>query len=80
MFVYVTLIIPEKQGKLPVGGNIVCGSLAGLVAKVVVYPLDLSKKRLQVQGFEKARVQFGKVSTYDNENIMQNFTTLLLKY
>jgi solute carrier family 25 thiamine pyrophosphate transporter 19 len=39
-----------------------CGSLAGLVAKVVVYPLDLSKKRLQVQGFEEARLHFGRVS------------------
>lgn len=39
----------------------VSGSLAGLCAKVVVYPLDLTKKRLQIQGIEQSREVFGQV-------------------
>jgi len=39
----------------------VCGSMAGVAAKGIVYPLDLAKKRMQVQGFHQARERFGKV-------------------
>ncbi|XP_049625663.1 mitochondrial thiamine pyrophosphate carrier [Suncus etruscus] len=44
--------------------NLICGSGAGVISKTLTYPLDLFKKRLQVQGFQHARTNFGKVPTY----------------
>lgn len=41
-----------------------CGSASGLAAKLVVYPLDMTKKRLQIQGFQHGRAGFGSNPTY----------------
>ncbi|KAF2354192.1 Mitochondrial substrate/solute carrier [Trinorchestia longiramus] len=42
----------------------VSGSMAGLVAKLIVYPLDLLKKRSQMRGAEHLRQNLGKVVLY----------------
>ncbi|XP_031838499.1 mitochondrial thiamine pyrophosphate carrier [Nomia melanderi] len=39
--------------------SVLSGSVAGLLAKTVIYPLDLSRKRLQIQGFQHGRKGFG---------------------
>lgn len=41
-------------------GSVFAGGFSGLFAKTVIYPLDLMKKRLQVQGFQNHRIGFGK--------------------
>ncbi|XP_035718764.1 mitochondrial thiamine pyrophosphate carrier-like [Vespa mandarinia] len=40
--------------------SMISGSIAGLMAKTVVYPMDLARKRLQIQGFEYGRKEFGR--------------------
>ncbi|KAF5304038.1 hypothetical protein FQA39_LY01823 [Lamprigera yunnana] len=42
-------------------GSLISGSLAGLVAKTLIYPFDLVKKRMQIQGVQHFRVEFGQM-------------------
>ncbi|XP_058464737.1 mitochondrial thiamine pyrophosphate carrier-like [Malaya genurostris] len=51
--------LPENA-VLPPTELFICGGLAGLCTKLLVYPLDLAKKRLQIQGFAKNRQTFGQ--------------------
>lgn len=60
MFSYIFSATDDE--KLPLYANMLAGSTAGFIAKAGIYPFDLAKKRLQVQGFENARSKFGKVS------------------
>ncbi|CAP26135.1 Protein CBR-HPO-12 [Caenorhabditis briggsae] len=43
-------------------GALLSGAMAGTVAKTVLYPLDMVRHRLQMNGFERAG--FGKTSNY----------------
>lgn len=53
-------VFVNDQNKYTIFNTLVSGSLAGLCAKTMVYPLDLTRKRMQVQGFEESRKYFGK--------------------
>ena len=44
----------------------VSGLTAGVIAKLVVYPLDVLKKRRQIKGAENIREHFGKVIIFYN--------------
>lgn len=60
--VYVTIFGDADRFGLRCSSS--CGAVAGVCAKLAVYPFDVAKKRLQVMGFEDARRPFGATAQY----------------
>lgn len=54
--------VKDRKKYLSPFGSFLAGAIAGAGAKVAIYPLDLAKKRLQIQGnYNEVREGFGKV-------------------
>ncbi len=60
------------EGKSAGVKSLSCGAVAGAVAKTLVYPLDLGKKRMQLQGFCN-RHQYKGYSNQSNSHLFNNF-------
>lgn len=58
----------------------VCGGIAGVSAKIAVYPLDVLKKRAQIRGSETVRRHFGKVCRSVPERILEAILVNLLQF
>ena len=46
------------------GSPLFCGALAGFITKTLLYPLDISKKRLQLQGLKRNETVYGPNRQY----------------
>ncbi|KAK3754404.1 hypothetical protein QZH41_011184 [Actinostola sp. cb2023] len=57
--------------------SLVCGGVSGMLSKGLLFPLDIVKKRIQVQGFGVARATFGRVPEY---NGLVDCVQSILKY
>uniref|UniRef100_A0A1B0EZA7 Mitochondrial thiamine pyrophosphate carrier n=1 Tax=Phlebotomus papatasi TaxID=29031 RepID=A0A1B0EZA7_PHLPP len=54
------LLGAKSHSDLPTWGLLLMGSLTGFSSRALVYPLDVIKKRLQIQGFAQHHQTFGK--------------------
>lgn len=62
---YETLRLPLDAVSLPFGsGDAAAGIMAGVLAKTGVFPLDLVRKRLQVQGPTRSKYVHGNIPEY----------------
>ncbi|KAG1474227.1 hypothetical protein G6F56_000478 [Rhizopus delemar] len=60
-------IIEDKHSRT---NDMVCGSLAGIISKTGVFPLDVIRKRLQVQGPHISEYAITSIPNYMHQNSM----------
>ncbi|RCH82274.1 mitochondrial thiamine pyrophosphate transporter, partial [Rhizopus stolonifer] len=58
-------VIPEDHKRMQ---DMLCGSLAGIISKTGVFPLDVVRKRLQVQGPHMSEYVVSKIPSYSRDN------------
>lgn len=61
------ILIPDFYSQFLAGPveSAVCGSAAGICGKILLYPLEICKKRLEIQGFDRSRYKFGASKHYN---------------
>ena len=75
---YEALRVPVAGLDLPFGsGDATSGVIASVFAKTGVFPLDLVRKRLQVQGPTRSRYVHGNIPEYDG--VMRTVRTILAR-
>ncbi|CDU16565.1 mitochondrial carrier protein [Plasmodium yoelii] len=58
----------EYKGDIPLWQHIFCGSIAGIMEHVFMYPLDTLKTYIQTNGYVKNKNSFEKCSIYNCES------------
>lgn len=75
---YETLKIPLASLSLPLGSSdAVAGVVASILAKTAVYPLDTTRKRLQVQGPTRSRYVHRNIPLYNG--VLSTVKAILMK-
>jgi len=62
------ILVKGREERISLLGSFTCGGLAGLGSKAILYPLDVSKKRLQVSGWGHGREGLGATPSYKGLN------------
>ncbi|KAF3769004.1 mitochondrial thiamine pyrophosphate carrier 1 [Cryphonectria parasitica EP155] len=76
--VYEALRTPLSQLSLPfAGGEAVAGTLASIIAKTGVFPLDTVRKRIQVQGPTRSRYVHKNIPDYSRLGTVGTIRTIL---
>lgn len=59
---------PSEMKRLPVPLMLVCGGIAGLIAQTATYPLDVVRRRMQVEGMLSPKPSGGTTASLSGSN------------